>query len=80
MTRLVRRQVEAAVAPDGALQWFRDGQVVYSVTDVIVAWSEMGAWWRGEGERRVQRVRTDDAGLFDLEYADDQWWLYRIWD
>ncbi|MDQ0188890.1 hypothetical protein JI721_02580 [Alicyclobacillus cycloheptanicus] len=80
MTRIVRRQVEAAAETSGKLLWFRDDQAVRFVVDIIDTWSEMGAWWNGEGERHVQRVLTDDGGVFDVESADGQWWLYRVWD
>lgn len=80
MTRIVRRPVEAAVDTDGSLQWFRDGVMLHTIVDVIDHWSEMGAWWRGEGAHQVQRVLSDDGGVFDVECAQGQWWLYRIWD
>lgn len=80
MTRIVRRPVQAAVDADGSLQWFRDGEVTHRVVDVIGRWSEMGAWWRGEGTRQVQRVLDEDGGVFDVECAKTEWWLYRVWD
>ncbi len=59
---------------------FRDGDTVHHVKQIIDSWAEMGDWWNGEGERHVLRVETLDFGIYDIERAQEQWFLYRIWD
>ncbi|CAB1128289.1 protein of unknown function [Candidatus Hydrogenisulfobacillus filiaventi] len=80
---------EEAVAPipppdreGGTLRGFRYRRHYRPVVEVLEVWTDVGAWWAGEPERRFWRVRTADHGLYEL--ADDgsgrHWWLYRIYD
>lgn len=80
MTRLVHRSIEVECGDDGGPRRFRDGSQVYSVVEVIDDWREMGAWWRGHGERSVWRVLTEDDYVFEIECRAGQWRLYRVWD
>lgn len=59
---------------------FRDRELTYEICFVIDKWKETGEWWSGEGVRRVLRVMTQDASLFDLECINQSWFIYKVWD
>jgi hypothetical protein len=80
VTRIVRRRISIESWRGEDPETFRDGDVLRQVEDWIDAWREMGNWWEGEGPRRIVRVVTVDGQVFDLECADDEWWIYKVWD
>lgn len=80
MTRIVRRVVEVEAGSSGDPLLFRDGPAVRRVRMVLDRWAEAGEWWRGEGVRRMWRVWTEDHGIYDLEWSDGTWRIYKVWD
>lgn len=52
------------------------------VISIVDEWCETGEWWRGEGERHVFTVLTDNHGLYELccDGHGDAWRLTKIFD
>ncbi|SFU37729.1 hypothetical protein SAMN05421543_101360 [Alicyclobacillus macrosporangiidus] len=80
VSRLVNRPIQVHGLCGEIPQVFRDGGKWHRVDCVIDRWIEMGDWWADQGPRVVVRVLTEDQALFDLEFVDERWFIYRVWD
>jgi len=54
------------------------------VAEILDDWREIGEWWDQDPpeERDVYRVRTEDGGVYEIDYRRPagRWYLYRVYD
>lgn len=80
MTRIVRGQLKwVRLDEQGNPMMFQDKDTIHRVQKVIGSWKEQGRWWEREEQRDTYRVVTDE-GVYELEYQNKQWTIYRIFD
>ncbi|GMA50105.1 hypothetical protein GCM10025857_14620 [Alicyclobacillus contaminans] len=80
MSRLVQRPIRVRTNRNGEPVTIIDGDRTYTVSAILNAWSESGAWWDSEPSRRMFTVETADGSVFDLEHSGGKWSIYRVWD
>jgi hypothetical protein len=73
VSRLINRPVRVVERAGVPLRFRYHGE--HEVVDVVEEWRETGEWWRGEGERRVLRLRTRDGGFFELLFDRREGWI-----
>ncbi|MCY0887561.1 MAG: hypothetical protein OWQ59_03795 [Alicyclobacillaceae bacterium] len=80
MSRIVTRSIAVTEWNRERPKSFWDGKEQHLVERIIDEWWEMGAWWEGEGTRRMIRIETSELQWMDIECVDGIWSIYRIWD
>lgn len=83
MSRIVNRPVQVTRVDDRGrpLSYVDTEGCEHQITDYIDEWREMGDWVRGEGERVMYRVLTNDMFVVELEHRwDGVWLVYRVFD
>ncbi|ADU50190.1 hypothetical protein Tmar_0065 [Thermaerobacter marianensis DSM 12885] len=81
---LVDQPVQAWADAQGRPAAFLWRGVRRRVVEILDEWRELGRWWEGDPpeERYVYRVRTEDGGVYEIEYRRPagRWFLYKVWD
>lgn len=82
MSRLIDQPVQVVMQGHRPRAFKWRGQWHY-IERFLDYWIETGEWWkspRRSPETHVLRVLSKTGGLFEIEYSQGSWKLYKIYD